>query len=185
MTRCDWCGDDPDYVRYHDLEWGVPVFDDQTLFEFIVLEGAQAGLSWITILRKRKNYRDAFANFDIEKVAEFGPAQIEILLANKGIVRNRQKVTSAVTNAQSTLEVIEEWGSLSDYFWSWVDGKPIKNSFRSMAEIPATTEIAEALAGDMKQRGFKFFGPTIAYAHMQATGMVNDHIVDCFRYNEV
>ncbi len=185
MVRCEWCGDDPLYVAYHDDEWGVPVFDDQKLFEFIILEGAQAGLSWITILRKRENYRRAFAGFDIEEVAGFGPGEIETLLSDEGIVRNRLKVNSAVTNARAALDVIEEAGSLSNYFWSWVDGKPIKHDFASMAEIPAKIEIAESLAKDMKRRGFKFFGPTIAYAHMQATGLVNDHIVDCFRYDEV
>lgn len=185
MVRCDWCGDDPLYVAYHDDEWGVPVFDDQKLFEFIVLEGAQAGLSWITILRKRENYRKAFAGFDIDEVAGFGPREVEALLSDEGIVRNRLKVNSAVTNARAALDVIEEAGSLSNYFWSWVDGQPIKHHFASMAEIPAKIEIAESLAKDMKRRGFKFFGPTIAYAHMQATGLVNDHIVDCFRYDEV
>jgi len=185
MARCDWAGDDPLYVEYHDTEWGVPTHDDRLLFEFIVLEGAQAGLSWITILRKRQGYKKAFDNFEMEKVARFTPKRIEKLLLNPDIVRNRQKVNSAVTNAQAALAVVEEAGSLSNYFWNWVDGVPVKNSFAKMSEIPAKTPLAESIAKDMKQRGFKFFGPTIAYAHMQATGLVNDHVTSCFRYTEV
>ena len=183
--RCDWAGDDPLYVVYHDTEWGVPVHDDQKLFEFIILEGAQAGLSWITILRKRENYRKAFAGFDMQAVARFTPAKIEKLLDDPGIVRNRAKVNSAVTNAQAAITLAEESGSLADYFWRWVDGQPIKNRFQTMSEIPAKTPVAEALAKDMKARGFKFFGPTIAYAHMQATGLANAHVVSCFRHDEI
>lgn len=185
MDRCEWSGDDPLYVAYHDREWGVPVHDDQRLFEFIVLEGAQAGLSWITILRKRDNYRRAFAGFDIASVAGYDDEDVERLLQDPGIVRNRQKVHSAVNNARAALDVIAEEGSLSSYFWDWVDGEPIKHAFETLEQIPATIPLAEHLAQDMKRRGFSFFGPTIAYAHMQATGLVNDHVVSCFRYEEV
>ncbi len=185
MDRCEWCGDDPLYVAYHDLEWGVPVHDDRRLFEFIVLEGAQAGLSWITILRKRDNYRRAFAEFDIATVAGYDDEDVARLLQDSGIVRNRQKVHSAVNNARAALDLISDAGSLSSYFWDWVDGEPIKHDFKTLAEIPATIPLAETLSQDMKRRGFTFFGPTIAYAHMQATGLVNDHVVSCFRYEEV
>jgi len=185
MARCDWAGDDPLYVEYHDLEWGVPVYDDRKLFEFILLEGAQAGLSWITVLRKRDGYRKAFADFDIDKVARFTPKRVEKLLQNPEIIRNRQKVNSAVSNAQAAIALIDEVGSLSDYFWRWVDGTPRQNNFKTMADIPAKTPLAEEISNDMRSRGFKFFGPTIAYAHMQATGLVNDHVTSCFRHQEV
>lgn len=183
--RCSWCGDDPLYVAYHDEEWGVPVHDDRTLFEFLILEGAQAGLSWSTILKKREGYRSAFEGFDAERVARYGEHKIAELLADPGIVRNRLKVGSTVTNAQSFLAVQEEFGSFSRYIWDFVDGTPIQNAWRSLAEIPAKTPLAETISKDLKKRGFRFVGPTIVYAHMQATGMVNDHVVDCFRYPEI
>ena len=183
--RCSWCGDDPLYVAYHDEEWGVPVYDDRTLFEFLILEGAQAGLSWSTILRKREGYRVAFDGFDAEKVARYDGVRISALLTDPRIVRNQLKIGSAVTNAQAFLNIQEEWGSFSDYIWSFVDRRPIQNKWLSLAEIPAKTPLAEALSKDLKKRGFRFVGPTIIYAHMQATGMVNDHLVDCFRYPEI
>ena len=185
VDRCSWCGDDPDYVAYHDHEWGVPVRDDRTLFEFLILEGAQAGLSWITILRKREAYRAAFDGFDPVQVAGYDGTKLEELLANPGIVRNRQKVGASVGNARAFLEVQQEYGRFSNYIWSFVDGRPIQNSWQSLDQIPATTPLAESISKDLKQRGFRFVGPTIVYAHMQATGMVNDHLVKCFRYREV
>jgi DNA-3-methyladenine glycosylase I len=183
--RCPWCGKDPLYVAYHDHEWGVPVREDRTLFEFLVLEGAQAGLAWITILRKRQGYRVAFDGFDPERVARYGERKIASLLADPGIVRNRQKVTAAVANARAFLEVQEEFGSFADYIWKFVDGRPIQNSWRRLDQIPASTPLAVAVSKDLKERGFRFVGPTIVYAHMQATGMVNDHLVSCYRYLEV
>jgi DNA-3-methyladenine glycosylase I len=185
FTRCAWVGTEPLYVDYHDREWGVPVHDDRLLFEFLVLEGAQAGLSWLTILKKRDGYRRAFAGFVPEKVARFGPADVERLLADPGIVRNRLKVESAVTNAQAFLKVQEEFGSFDSYVWRFVDGETIQNRWSNIAEIPAKTEVAERLSKDLKRRGFRFVGPTIVYAHMQATGMVNDHTVECFRWAEL
>ena len=184
-NRCGWCGADPLYVAYHDEEWGVPVYNDQVLFEFLILEGAQAGLSWSTILKKREGYHRAFDGFDVEKVARYDGIKISALLTDPGIVRNQLKIGSAVTNAQAFLKIRDEWGSFSDYIWSFIDGRPIQNSWRSLAEIPAKTPLAEALSKDLKKRGFRFVGPTIIYAHMQATGMVNDHLVDCFRYAEI
>lgn len=183
--RCAWAGSDPLYVQYHDLEWGVPVYDDRTLFEFLILEGAQAGLSWITILRKREAYRQAFAGFDAAQVARFDAARVNTLLDNPGIIRNRRKVEAAVTNAQAFLRVQEEFGSFSKYIWGFVGGRPVHNTWLTMAEIPARTPESDALSKDLLRRGFKFVGPTICYAHMQATGMVNDHTVDCFRYAEL
>ena len=185
MNRCCWCGDDPMYVAYHDEEWGVPVYDDRTLFEFLILEGAQAGLSWSTILKKRAGYREAFDEFDPERVARYDGRKTAELLENPGIVRNRLKVASAVSNAQAFLELQRERGSFSDYIWSFVDGRPIQNSWRSLAVIPGKTPLAEEISKDLKKRGFRFVGPTIVYAHMQATGIVNDHLIDCFRYPEV
>jgi DNA-3-methyladenine glycosylase I len=185
VLRCAWCGDDPDYVAYHDREWGVPVHDDQRLFEFLILEGAQAGLSWITILKRRENYRRAYQGFNPETVAGFGQAKQAELLSDPGIIRNRLKVAASIGNARAFLKVQEEFGSFNDYIWGFVDGRPIKNARKTMAEIPAETPISRALSKDLKLRGFKFVGPTICYAHMQAVGMVNDHIVDCFRYNQV
>jgi DNA-3-methyladenine glycosylase I len=181
-TRCGWAGDDPLYVRYHDEEWGVPVHDDRTHFEFLILEGAQAGLSWITILRKRESYREAFDGFDPERVARFRKPRIEKLLQNPGIVRNRLKVESAVTNAKAFLAVAEEHGSFDAFLWPFVGGKPKKNAWKSLADIPARTPESDALSKELKRRGFKFVGSTICYAHMQAVGLVNDHLVDCFRY---
>ena len=184
-NRCSWTGDDPLMIEYHDREWGVPLHDDKTIFEFLVLEGAQAGLSWMTILRKREGYRDAFDGFDFTKIAGYGDADVARLLADAGIVRNRQKIASAITNAKAFLKVRREFGSFDAYQWAFVGGKPIKNAWKSLDDIPATSAESEAMSRDMKARGFKFVGPTIVYAHMQAVGMVNDHIVDCFRYSEI
>jgi DNA-3-methyladenine glycosylase I len=183
--RCPWCGDDPLYVAYHDTEWGVPQHFDPTLFEFLILEGAQAGLSWITILRKRENYRRAFDGFDAEKVARYGEADVARLLGDAGIVRNRLKVAASINNAQRLLDLREERGSFDAYLWDFVDGKPVHNAWRSMAELPATTPISDALSRDLTRRGFKFVGPTICYSLMQAVGMVNDHLVDCFRHRQL
>jgi len=183
--RCGWCGTDPLYVAYHDTEWGVPEHDDRLLFEFLILEGAQAGLSWITILRKREAYRRAFAGFDAEKVARFGPRQVARLLADAGIVRNRLKIEAAINNAQRFLAVQEEFGSFDEYVWRFVDGRPIVNRWKTLKQVPASTPASDALSKDLKARGFKFVGSTICYAHMQATGMVNDHLAGCFRHAEV
>lgn len=184
--RCAWCEDTfEEYVRYHDEEWGVPVHDDQKQFEFLILEGAQAGLSWSTILKKREGYRKAFAGFDVEKVARFDEQKIQELLNNPEIVRNKLKVRSSVTNAQKFIEVQKEFGSFNTYIWSFVDGEPINNHWKSLSQVPATTEISDRLAKDLKQRGFKFVGSTIIYAHMQAVGMVNDHVISCFRHSEI
>ena len=181
IIRCSWANA-PLLDTYHDTEWGVPVHDDRLLFEHLVLDGAQAGLSWLTILKKRDAYRKAFDNFEIKKVARYRPARIEKLLSNPGIVRNRLKVNSAVKNARCVLEVQREFGSLDAYLWGFVGGKPIRNRWRSMEEVPATSAESDALSKDMKQRGFSFVGSTICYALMQASGMVNDHTTDCFRY---
>jgi DNA-3-methyladenine glycosylase I len=185
VERCAWCGEDPLYVAYHDEEWGVPVHDDRRLFEFLVLEGAQAGLSWLTILRKREAYREAFSGFDPAAVARYDGRAVRRLLRNAGIVRNRLKVESAVANARAFLDVQEEFGSFDAYVWRFVGGKPRRNAWRTMRQIPAVTAEAEVLSRDLRSRGFRFVGPTICYAHMQATGMVNDHVVGCFRYREV
>ncbi|MCL4682581.1 MAG: DNA-3-methyladenine glycosylase I [Rhodocyclaceae bacterium] len=185
VQRCPWCGEDPLYVAYHDAEWGVPVHDDRRLFEFLILEGAQAGLSWITILRKREAYRRAFAGFDAEKVARYGAREAKRLLADPGIVRNRLKIEAAIANARRFLEVQETFGSFDAYVWRFVDGRPIVNRWKSLAQVPAATRESEALSRDLKARGFRFVGPTICYAHMQATGMVNDHLVGCFRHAEL
>ena len=183
VTRCQWAeGVSLDYIRYHDEEWGVPVHDDRTQFEFLVLEGAQAGLSWSTILNKRAGYRKLFAEFDPEKVARFTRKRIEKLLLDPSIVRNRLKVESTVTNAKAFLDVQEEFGSFSDYIWGFVDGKPIQNKFRKDGDVPATSPESDALSKDLKKRGFRFVGSTIIYAHMQATGLVNDHVTACFRH---
>jgi len=184
-ARCGWCGTDPLYIRYHDSEWGVPVHDDRTLFEFLVLEGAQAGLSWLTILRKREAYREAFDHFDAERVARFAPRKVESLLKNEGIVRNRLKIESAIRNARAFLAVQEEAGSFDAYQWRFVDGKPRQNRPRTLKDIPAHTPISDAFSADLKRRGFSFVGSTIMYAHMQAVGMVNDHVVNCFRRTQV
>ncbi|HEX2139042.1 MAG TPA: DNA-3-methyladenine glycosylase I [Woeseiaceae bacterium] len=185
VRRCPWAGDSSlAYIEYHDTEWGVPVWDDATQFEFLVLEGAQAGLSWSTILNKRQGYRKAFAGFDPQKVARFTDRRIERILQDPGIVRNRQKVNAAVTNAKAFLEVQEEFDGFCNYIWRFVDGKPKQNRLKSDADVPATSTESDALSKDMKQRGFKFVGSTILYAHMQATGMVNDHLTSCFRHRE-
>jgi DNA-3-methyladenine glycosylase I len=184
-VRCKWCGSDPLYVEYHDKEWGVPVYDDQKLFEFLTLESAQAGLSWITVLRKRENYRKAFAEFDPNKVARFNEKKIEKLLTNEGIIRNRAKINAAVNNAKCFLKIQKEFGSFSVYSWAFVGGQPKINKWKTLKQVPAVTKEAEAFSKDLKSRGFKFVGPTIIYAHMQACGMVNDHTTDCFRYKEL
>lgn len=183
-TRCTWCGDDPLYQRYHDTEWGKPVRDDPTLFEFLILEGAQAGLSWITILRKREAYRRLFDGFDAHKIARYSDKKLDKLLLDPGIVRNRLKVYGTRTNARAFLAVQEEYGEFSHYIWQFVDGEPVQNEWKSSAELPATTAVSDAMSKDMKKRGFTFVGSTIMYAHMQATGMVNDHTTDCFRYRQ-
>jgi len=185
LLRCPWAGSDPRYIAYHDREWGVPVHDDRTLFEFLILEGAQAGLSWATILRKREAYRAAFAGFDAAAVAAYNEANIAALLQNPGIVRNRLKIEAAVNNARAFLRVQEASGSFDTYIWRFVDGCPRQNAWRVMSDIPAETPESRALSKDLVRRGFRFVGPTIMYAHMQATGMVNDHLVDCFRYSEI
>jgi len=184
-TRCSWCGSDPLYVAYHDHEWGVPLHDDRRLFEFLILDGAQAGLSWLTILNKRENYRRAFDNFDIERIARYDEADVARLLADAGIVRNRLKINAAIGNARASLQVQAEFGSLDAYFWRFVDGQPVRNAWRNLAEVPAHTPVSDAMSRDLKKRGFKFVGSTICYAFMQAAGMVNDHTTDCFRYKEV
>ncbi len=185
MTRCDWAGNDPLMISYHDGEWGVPVHDDRKLFEFLVLEGAQAGLSWRTVLRKREQYRRAFRGFDPERVARFGGKEVERLLADPGIIRNRAKVESAVANARLFLEVREEMGSFGAYLWRFTGGRPIVNRFRKMSELPSQSRESVAMSGDLRARGFRFVGPTICYAFMQAVGMVNDHLVHCFRHAPV
>ncbi len=184
-TRCAWAGSDPLYQAYHDHEWGVAVHDDRLLFEFLILEGAQAGLSWITILRKREAYRAAFENFDPAVVARFDEQKQAALLLNPGIVRNRLKIASAISNARAFLQVQEQFGSFDAYLWRFVDGRPIRNSWRSITEVPASTPVSDALSKDLKKRGFRFVGSTICYAHMQAVGMVNDHTIDCFRWQEL
>ncbi len=184
-TRCSWCGSDPLYVSYHDNEWGVPVHDDRHLFEMLILEGAQAGLSWRTILNKRPAYREAFDRFDIATVAAYGPDDVKRLLANEGIVRNRLKIESAIKNARGVLAIQKEFGSFDAYLWQFVDGVPVQNAWESLAQVPAQTQASKAMSVDLKKRGFNFVGPTICYAFMQAVGMVNDHTVDCYRHREL
>jgi len=185
VNRCGWAGTDPLYRSYHDSEWGVPVHDDRLLFEFLILEGAQAGVSWITVLRKRDGYRRAFAGLDPEAVARFGePEQLQ-LMADPGIVRNRLKIASTMGNARAFLELREEFGSFDSYLWRFVDGAPLQNAWRTLAEVPASTAVSDALSRDLKRRGFRFVGSTICYAFMQAVGMVNDHTVDCFRWKQL
>ena len=185
-NRCEWCLNAFDeYVRYHDEEWGVPVHDDQTHFEFLVLESAQAGLSWATILKKRDGYRNAFANFEVETVASYGPGMVEDLLEDASIIRNRMKIEAAINNARKFIKVREEFGSFDNYIWQFVGGTPIINEWKSMKEVPVTTKESDELSKDLKKRGFKFVGSTTIYAHMQAIGLVNDHTVDCFRYREL
>ena len=185
IQRCGWCEGDELYERYHDEEWGVPCYDDRKLFEFVLLEGAQAGLSWITVLKKREGYRKAFDQFDPEKIARYSPKRIEKLLTNPNIIRNRLKVESAVKNARAYLQILERHNSFSDYLWQFVDGEPITNRFKTLAEVPASTPISDVMSKTMKKDGFSFVGTTICYAHMQATGMVNDHLIGCHRHDQV
>ncbi len=185
LNRCSWAGSDPLYVAYHDQEWGVPVHDDHLLFEFLILEGMQAGLSWAIILKKRDNFRRAFDGFDPQRVAQYGDEKVAALLADPGIVRNRLKISAAIRNARSFLEIQSEYGSFDAYIWQFVGGKPKINAWRNLTEIPASTPQSDAMSKDLARRGFKFVGSTICYAFMQAVGMVNDHTVDCYRYNEI
>jgi DNA-3-methyladenine glycosylase I len=184
-TRCGWCGTDSLYVAYHDKEWGVPVHDDRLLFEFLVLEGAQAGLNWFTVLKKREHYRRAFHNFAFEQVAQYTDLDLVRLIADPGIVRNRLKIASAIKNAQGVLAIREQHGSLDAFLWRYVDGIPIQNAWRHLDEVPAQTTLSDQMSKDLKRRGFSFVGSTICYAFMQAVGMVNDHLTDCFRYQEI
>ncbi|MRI31999.1 DNA-3-methyladenine glycosylase I [Endozoicomonas sp. OPT23] len=181
-NRCSWCTDDPLYIQYHDEEWGVPCHDDQKLFEFLILEGAQAGLSWITILKRREGFRKAFAGFDVKKVAKFSEDDIERLLQDEGIIRNRLKVNSAITNAKAFIKIQKEFGSFDEYIWSFVGDEPIRNQWQSMSDVPVTTPESDAMSKDLKKRGFKFVGSTICYAYMQAMGMVDDHLISCPSY---
>ena len=185
MIRCEWCGSDPLYVSYHDDEWGVPVHDDRRLFEMLILGGAQAGLSWLTILKKREQYRWAFHDFDVERVASYSEVDVQRLLADAGIVRNRLKIEAAIRNAQGVLDILESFGSFDLFIWRYVDNTPRQNAWKSLDELPARTEISDRMSRDLKKRRFNFVGPTICYAFMQAVGMVNDHTVGCFRYKEV
>lgn len=182
FIRCPWCGEDPLYTRYHDEDWGVPVRDDRTQFEFLVLESAQAGLSWITILKRREEYRKAYQGFDPELVSRFTKADIDRLMNNEGIIRNRRKIESSINNASCFLKIQEEFGSFCNYLWAFVDNKPIINKWDSMGDVPAQTELSQRISKDLKKRGFKFLGPVIMYAHLQATGLINDHLTSCFRY---
>lgn len=184
-SRCSWCGEDPLYMSYHDTEWGVPVFSDDLLFEFLVLETFQAGLSWITILRKREFFRLAFDGFDYKKIAQYDEHKYDELLLNKGIVRNKLKIRATISNAQKFMAIQKEYSTFSKYIWNFTDGKPIQNSWTSMNEVPATTVLSDRISKDLKKRGFKFVGSTVIYAYMQAIGMVNDHVEDCFRNQEV
>ena len=184
-TRCSWCGTEPLYVEYHDTEWGVPLRDEQELFEFLVLETFQAGLSWITVLRKRENFRKVFDNFDYKKIALYDEEKIAELLQDAGIIRNKLKVRATISNALAFMQIQNEFGSFSKYIWGFINDIPIQNNIKSMSEIKATSETSDKLSKDLKKRGFKFVGPTVIYAHMQATGMVNDHAIDCFRHKEV
>ena len=185
VKRCNWPKDDPVYIKYHDTEWGAPIYDDAKIFEFLLLETFQAGLSWITILRRRENFRTAFDNFDFQEIANYSDKKLEDLRKDAGIIRNRLKIKAAKSNAIAFMEVQKEFGTFSKYIWSFLDGKPIKNAFKAMSELPANTPLSDKISADLKKRGFKFVGSTIVYAHMQAMGIVNDHTTDCFRYNEV
>ena len=185
ISRCKWCEKDSLYIKYHDNEWGTPIHDEQKLFECLILETFQAGLSWITVLRKRDNFRKAFDNFDYKKVALYDEDKIQGLLQDTGIIRNKLKVRATVSNAQAFLKVQKEFGSFDKYIWSFVDWKPIQNKWKTTKELPASTELSDLLSKDLKKRGFKFVGSTVVYAHMQATGMVNDHTIDCYRYDEL
>ena len=183
--RCDWCGNDPLYVEYHDKEWGVPVFDDAKLFEFLILETFQAGLSWITVLRKRENFRGALDGFNYKKIANYNEAKYNELFKNKGIIRNKLKIKATISNAIAFMEVQKEFGSFSNYIWKFTNGKPIQNNYKTLSEVPATTTLSDVISKDLKKRGFKFVGSTVIYAHMQATGMVNDHVTTCFRHQKI
>ena len=183
--RCRWCLGDALYLSYHDEEWGVPLHDDSKLFEFLVLEGAQAGLSWITVLKKRPAYRQAFDDFDFARVAEYDEDKVSSLLADPGIIRNKLKIRSAIRNARAFIRVREEFGTFNDYIWDFVDGRPVQNAWPDLSRVPAETPLSNKISRDLKRRGFNFVGPTIVYAHMQTTGMVNDHTTDCFRHQEV
>lgn len=185
MKRCSWCENDDLYIKYHDEEWGVPVYDDRKQFEFLVLESAQAGLSWLTILKKRENYRKAYEGFDPVKVARFDERKVEELINFDGIIRNERKIRASINNAKRFIEIQKEFGSFSNYIWRFVDYKPIINSWKSTSELPAKTKLSEEISKDLRNRGFEFLGPIIIYSHMQATGLVNDHIVDCFRYKQI
>jgi len=185
INRCPWCGDDSLYKNYHDMEWGVPLYDDTKLFEFLILEGFQAGLSWLTILRKRENFRKAFDNFNPEKIARYNFNKINSLLNNKGIIRNKLKIYSAVKNARAFLNVVEKYSSFSDYLWQFTEGRIIKNRWRKLSQIPVRTPVSDAMSRKLTEDGFSFAGSIICYAHMQATGMVNDHLISCFRHNEL
>ncbi|HIE45009.1 MAG TPA: DNA-3-methyladenine glycosylase I [Flavobacteriaceae bacterium] len=184
-NRCFWVGKDPLYIEYHDTEWGVPVYDDDKLFEFLILETFQAGLSWITVLKKRENFRKALDNFDYQKIAKYGEDKYESLLQDAGIIRNKLKIRATISNAKAFMEVQKEFGSFSTYIWNFTNGKPIKNKFEKREDVPAATKLSDKISKDLKKRGFKFVGSTVLYAHMQATGMVNDHTTDCFRYDEL
>ena len=184
-TRCSWCGQDALYIKYHDKEWGVPVHSDRKLFEFLILEGAQAGLSWLTILHRRTGYRDAFDQFDFNKIADYKERKVQSLLNDTGIIRNQLKIRSAINNAAAFIKVREEYGSFNKYIWQFVDSSPIINNYKTVNEIPAQTSLSDLISKDLKQKGFTFVGSTICYAYMQAIGMVNDHIVECFRYNDL
>ncbi len=183
--RCSWCGDDTLYKTYHDTEWGLPVYDDSKLFEFLILETFQAGLSWITVLRKRENFRKAFDNFDYKKIALYNNTKFDKLINDAGIIRNKLKIKATISNAVAFIDVQKEFGSFSNYIWGFTNGKPIKNAWGKLSDLPATTPLSDLISKDLKKRGFKFVGSTVVYAHMQATGMVNDHVTNCFRYNEV
>jgi DNA-3-methyladenine glycosylase I len=184
-NRCPWSGTEPVYIKYHDEEWGVPAHDDRHLFEMLILEGAQAGLSWITVLKKRENYRNAFDNFDAKKIAKYNDKKVEALMKNEGIIRNRLKINAAIINAKAFLDVQKEFGSFDKYIWQFTNHRTITNSFRAMKDVPARTPESDAMSKDLLKRGFKFVGSTICYAYMQATGMVNDHLTNCFRYRQV
>jgi len=183
--RCDWCGEDPIYVEYHDKKWGVPVFDDAELFEFLILETFQAGLSWITVLKKRENFREAFDNFNYKKIATYNDFKFNELINNKGIIRNKLKIKATISNAISFIEIQKEFGSFSNYIWKFTNGKPLKNEYKTLSEVPATTPLSDTISKDLKKHGFKFVGSTVIYAYMQAIGMVNDHITSCYRHKQV
>jgi len=185
MKRCDWCEGDELYIKYHDEEWGVPIHDDIKHFEFLILEGVQAGLSWLLVLRKRENYRRAYNNFDPVKVARYNNKKIEELMVNAGLIRNRRKIEASVNNAIRFLEIQDDFGSFDKYIWDYVDDKPIINSWKNVIDLPSKTKLSDEISNDLRTRGFKFVGSTIIYSHMQAIGLVNDHLVDCFRYNEI